>query len=160
MPTGMPSNQPRPAHSFEVYCERLAGQADPYLVVLDDKDNRIAELDDFGIRDNAFDGHTRNVSGIVNLTAKKKYKVLVQDRYKRGGPALSVRADDPQGGTRLLPRGDPLPEPGTGRHHRPPRRCSVPGRGDPQNGRLQRADHDHRRGSAEGIAAAPADENR
>ena len=74
------------AHSFEVYCERLAGQADPYLVVLDDKDNRIAELDDFGIRDNAFDGHTRDVSGIVNLTAKKKYKVLVQDRYKRGGP--------------------------------------------------------------------------
>jgi hypothetical protein len=73
-------------HSFEVYCERIAGQADPYLVVLDDKDNRIAELDDFGIRTNAFDGHTRDVSGIVNLTAKKKYKVLVQDRYKRGGP--------------------------------------------------------------------------
>src|SRR5579872_362257 len=74
------------AHSFEVYCERIAGQADPYLVVLDDKDNRIAELDDFGIRDSAFDGHTRDVSGIVNMTAKKKYKVLVQDRYKRGGP--------------------------------------------------------------------------
>jgi len=73
-------------YSFEVYCERLGGRADPYLVVLDDKDARIAELDDYGMRMNAFDGHTRDASGIVNLTAKKKYKVLVQDRYRRGGP--------------------------------------------------------------------------
>jgi hypothetical protein len=72
-------------YSFEVYCERIAGRADPYLVVLDDKDNRVAELDDFGPRDNAFDGHLRDPSGIVNLSAKKKYRVLVQDRYRRGG---------------------------------------------------------------------------
>jgi hypothetical protein len=73
-------------YSFEVYCERIAGQADPYLVVFDEKDNRIAELDDFGIRMNAFDGHIRDVSGTVSLSAKKKYRVLVQDRYRRGGP--------------------------------------------------------------------------
>jgi hypothetical protein len=73
-------------YSFEVYCERIAGRADPYLVVLDEKDHRVAELDDFGIRTNAFDGHIRDVSGTVNLTAKKKYLVLVQDRYRRGGP--------------------------------------------------------------------------
>ncbi len=73
-------------YSFEVYCERIAGRADAYLVVMDDKDNRIAELDDFGIRMNAFDGHLRDPSGSVNLTAKKKYRVLVQDRYRRGGP--------------------------------------------------------------------------
>ncbi|MBY0522101.1 MAG: PPC domain-containing protein [Gemmataceae bacterium] len=73
-------------HSFEVYCERIGGRADPYLVVFDDKDTRIAELDDFGIRTLAFDGLTRDASGVVNLTAKKKYKVLVQDRYRRGGP--------------------------------------------------------------------------
>jgi hypothetical protein len=73
-------------YSFEVYCERIAGQADPYLVVLDDKDNRIAELDDFGISTAAFAGNIRDCSGVVNLTAKKKYKVMVQDRYKRGGP--------------------------------------------------------------------------
>jgi Bacterial pre-peptidase C-terminal domain len=73
-------------YSCEVYCERIGGRADPYLVVFDDKDTRIAELDDFGIRSNAFDGHLRDASGMVNLTAKKKYKVLVQDRYKRGGP--------------------------------------------------------------------------
>jgi hypothetical protein len=72
-------------YSFEVYCERIAGRADPYLVVLDEKDSRVAELDDFGIRTNAFDGHLRDPSGMVNLTAKKKYRVLVQDRYRRGG---------------------------------------------------------------------------
>ncbi|HEX3149482.1 MAG TPA: PPC domain-containing protein [Gemmataceae bacterium] len=73
------------SYAFEVYCERIAGRADPYLVVLDDKDNRVTELDDFGPRDNAFDGHLRDVSGSVNLSAKKKYRVLVQDRYRRGG---------------------------------------------------------------------------
>jgi hypothetical protein len=73
-------------YAFEVYCERIAGRADPYLVVLDEKDSRVAELDDFGIRTNAFDGHIRDVSGTVSLSAKKKYRVLVQDRYRRGGP--------------------------------------------------------------------------
>jgi hypothetical protein len=72
-------------YSFDVYCERIAGRADPYLVVMDDKGNRVNELDDFGIRTNAFDGHIRDASGMVNLQGKKKYRVLVQDRYRRGG---------------------------------------------------------------------------
>jgi len=74
------------SYSFEVYCERIAGRADPYLVVFDDKDARIAELDDFGIATAAFSGNIRDCSGAVNLTAKKKYKVMAQDRYRRGGP--------------------------------------------------------------------------
>jgi hypothetical protein len=73
------------SYSFEVYCERIAGRADPYIVVVDEKDTRMAEFDDFGIRMNAFDGHLRDPSGTVNLNAKKKYRVLVQDRYRRGG---------------------------------------------------------------------------
>ncbi len=72
-------------YSFEVYCERLGGRADPYLVVMDDKGNRVNELDDYGHRINAFDGHLRDPSGMVNLSGKKKYRVLVQDRYRRGG---------------------------------------------------------------------------
>lgn len=72
-------------HAFEVYCERIAGRADPYLVVTDDKGQRITELDDFGHRIKAFDGHLRDPSGTVNLTAKRRYRVLVQDRYRRGG---------------------------------------------------------------------------
>jgi hypothetical protein len=73
------------AYAFEVYCERIGGWADPYLVVMDDKGNRVAELDDFGQRMNAFDGHLRDPSGTVNLSGKRKYRVLVQDRYRRGG---------------------------------------------------------------------------
>jgi hypothetical protein len=72
-------------YAFEVYCERIGGRADPYLVVADTKGTRLAELDDFGHRINAFDGHLRDPSGLVNLSAKTKYRVLVQDRYRRGG---------------------------------------------------------------------------
>jgi hypothetical protein len=86
-------------YSFEVYCERIAGRADPYLVVLDEKDNRVAELDDFGARMNAFDGHLRDPQGTANLSAKKKYRVLVQDRYRRGGAhyqyVLTIRKATP-----------------------------------------------------------------
>ncbi|WP_254508314.1 PPC domain-containing protein [Anatilimnocola floriformis] len=74
------------AYTVEVYCERIAGQADPYVVFVDEKGNRFQQFDDFGIRTNAFDGHIRDCSGVVNLTAKQKYKVLVQDVYRRGGP--------------------------------------------------------------------------
>ncbi len=72
-------------YGFDVYCERINGRADAYLVVVDDKGNRINELDDFGHRINAFDGHLRDPSGMVNLAEKRKYRVLVQDRYRRGG---------------------------------------------------------------------------
>jgi hypothetical protein len=82
-------------YALEVYCERIAGQADPYVVLVDEKGNRFQEFDDFGIRTNAFDGHIRDCSGTVNLSAKQKYKLLVQDRYRRGGPryqyVLSLR---------------------------------------------------------------------
>ena len=86
-------------YGFEVYCERIAGCADPYLVVVDDQGNRINELDDYGHRINAFDGHLRDPSGSVNLNEKRKYKVLVQDRYQRGGAryqyVLSIRKPQP-----------------------------------------------------------------
>ena len=72
-------------YGFDVYCERINGHADPYLVVVDDQGNRINELDDFGHRINAFDGHLRDPAGMINLTEKRKYRVLVQDRYRRGG---------------------------------------------------------------------------
>jgi hypothetical protein len=72
-------------YAFEVYCERIGGRADPYLVIADTKGTRVAEMDDFGHRINAFDGHLRDPSGLVNLAAKTKYRVLVQDRYRRGG---------------------------------------------------------------------------
>ena len=86
-------------HYFEVYSERIAGRADPYLVVTDDKGNRVVELDDFGHRMLAFDGHLRDPVGTASLSKGKKYRVLVQDRYRRGGAryqyVLAVRAPRP-----------------------------------------------------------------
>jgi hypothetical protein len=72
-------------YAVEVYCERIGGRADPYVVVADTKGARVAELDDFGHRINAFDGHLRDPSGLVNLGGKTRYRLLVQDRYRRGG---------------------------------------------------------------------------
>jgi hypothetical protein len=84
---------------FEVFSERIAGGADPYLVVLDDKDNTVAELDDYGHRIQAFDGHLRDPYGSANLEAKRTYRVLVQDRYSRGGAryqyVLAIRRPNP-----------------------------------------------------------------
>lgn len=86
-------------HYVEVYSERIAGQADPYVSVLDEKGNRVGDLDDFGHRMNAFDGHLRDPSGSINLQQKKKYRILVQDRYQRGGPrfqyVLTIRRPEP-----------------------------------------------------------------
>lgn len=86
-------------YAVEVYSERIAVQADPFVVVNDDSGNRIAEFDDFGPRINAFDGHLRDPEGSVNLSKGKTYRVLVQDRYGRGGPrfqyVLAIRRPVP-----------------------------------------------------------------
>lgn len=71
-------------YAFTAYCERLAGRADPYLLVLDAEGKEIGDFDDYGSRQGAFDGHGRDPFGMVNLTEKKTYFVLVKDRYSRG----------------------------------------------------------------------------
>lgn len=73
-------------YAFEVYSERIGGQADPYVGVYDDQGNSQGEQDDYGPRVNAFDGHIRDPFGAFNLQAKRKYQIVVQDRYSRGGP--------------------------------------------------------------------------
>ncbi|MGE0608477.1 MAG: PPC domain-containing protein [Pirellulales bacterium] len=87
------------AYAVEVFSERLAGRADPYIVIVDDKGNRVVELDDFGPRINAFDGHLRDPSGVANLAKDRQYFAMVQDRYGRGGPryqyVLSLRRPVP-----------------------------------------------------------------
>jgi hypothetical protein len=104
-------NQPRDADWFEVtvpengqyavevYCERLCGRADPVVVAFDEKRNRLGEFDDFGHRVNAFDGHLRDPVGMFSFNKDQKYRLLVQERYGRGGPryqyVLAVRKPQP-----------------------------------------------------------------
>ena len=86
-------------YGFEVYCERIAGRADPFLSVTDEKGNPIGMIDDYGHRIGSFDGHLRDPSGSINLQPKTKYRVLVKDTYNRGGAryqyVLSVRKPQP-----------------------------------------------------------------
>jgi hypothetical protein len=72
-------------YGFDVYCERIAGRADPYLAVTDEKGALIGALDDFGHRIGSFDGHLRDPSGMINLAARTRYRVMVKDTYQRGG---------------------------------------------------------------------------
>jgi hypothetical protein len=100
-------------YSFEVYSERIAGQADPYVGVYDDKDNSIGEHDDFGPRVNAFDGHIRDPIGNFNLQEKRAYRVVVQDRYGRGGQryqyVLTIRKPVPDFDIALIHAENPGP---------------------------------------------------
>lgn len=100
-------------YGVDVYCERLGGRADPYVAIVDDQGNRVTELDDYGHRVNAFDGHLRDPSGSVNLAANRKYRLLVQDRYRRGGSryqyVLSVRPPRPDFFVAAIHRQNPGP---------------------------------------------------
>jgi hypothetical protein len=100
-------------YAVEVYAERLAAQADPYVVVLDDQGNRVSEFDDYGHRINAFDGHLRDPVGSVNVQKDKKYRLLVQDRYQRGGPrfqyVLTIRKVVPEAFVAVIHRENPTP---------------------------------------------------
>jgi len=73
------------SYEIQVFSERIAGQADPYVALVDEGGNRVQEFDDFGHRIAAFDGHLRDPVGMVNLAKGKTYRLLVQDRYGRGG---------------------------------------------------------------------------
>jgi hypothetical protein len=99
--------------AVEVYAERLSAQADPYVVVLDEQNNRVSEFDDYGHRINAFDGHLRDPVGNVNLQSGKKYRLLVQDRYQRGGPrfqyVLTIRKSQPEAFVGVIHRENPTP---------------------------------------------------
>ena len=86
-------------YAVEVFCERISGRADPVVVAFDEKKNRVGEFDDFGHRQNAFDGHLRDPVGMLSLNKDQKYRLLVQERYGRGGPryqyVLSLRKPQP-----------------------------------------------------------------
>ncbi len=74
--------------AFEVFCERIAGRADPFLIVRDEQGGTVVEGDDYGHQMNAFVGHLRDPVVVADLKPQQKYRVLVGDRYGRGGARL------------------------------------------------------------------------
>ncbi len=79
----------------------------------DEQGKRLFEMDDFGPRMNAFDGHLRDPSGVANLQGKRRYRVLVQDRYQRGGArfqyVLTVRKATPDFQVSVIHQQNPGP---------------------------------------------------
>lgn len=72
-------------YAFDVFAESLGCPTDPYFVLTNEKGERMNEFDDYGHRANAFDGHLRDPAGQFGLEKGKKYRIMVQDRYRRGG---------------------------------------------------------------------------
>lgn len=87
------------AYYVDVYAERLGARADPFVAVYDKDGNVVSELDDYGHRVRALDGHLRDPYGQINLHKDKPYFLLIQDRYSRGGAryqyVLSVTGAEP-----------------------------------------------------------------
>lgn len=86
-------------YTLQVYCERLGGRADPYVVVQDEKGSQVAELDDSGFSQGNTDGRNRDPIGAVDLQAKRSYRIMVKDLHGRGGArcqyVLSLRLAEP-----------------------------------------------------------------
>jgi hypothetical protein len=85
--------------SVEAFGERLERPGDLFLLITDDKGNDLAQLDDHGPSVNALALFNRDPSGTFTAPRKGSYRVLVQDRYRQGGPrhtyALRIAKPEP-----------------------------------------------------------------
>jgi hypothetical protein len=70
----------------DLLCERLDLPGDPYVLIQDDKGNELTQLDDHGINFNALAQYNRDPVGTFTAPATGTYRLLVQDRYRQGGP--------------------------------------------------------------------------
>jgi hypothetical protein len=87
------------AIDVDLYCERLGLPGDPFVIVTDAKGKELAAFDDHGINVNALAQFNRDPVGSFTAPAEGDYRLLVQERYNRGGPrflyALSVGKPEP-----------------------------------------------------------------
>ena len=71
---------------IDLLCERLDLPGDPFIIITDAKGNEVGQFDDHGISFNALALYNRDPFGVFRAPAKGAYYVLVQDRYRQGGP--------------------------------------------------------------------------
>jgi hypothetical protein len=85
--------------AINVLCERIQSQGDPFIVIIDDKNNELTSLDDHGINFNALAQNNRDPQGTWTAPRDGKYRLLIQDRYQRGGArfvyALEIKKPEP-----------------------------------------------------------------
>jgi hypothetical protein len=74
------------AIELDLFCERLEMVGDPFLLITDGKGNELASFDDHGINFNALAQFNRDPVGVFRAPANGTYRLMVQERYRRGGP--------------------------------------------------------------------------
>jgi hypothetical protein len=75
--------------AVDLFCERLGLPGDPFVLVTDAKGNELAQFDDHGISFNALALYNRDPHGTFRAPAAGTYRLLVQDRYRQGGPRFA-----------------------------------------------------------------------
>jgi hypothetical protein len=96
-----------------LFCERLRMPGDPFVIVTDAAGKELAALDDFGINHIHLSQFNRDPVGTFKAPANGNYRLLVQERYNRGGPrfvyALQVGKPEPDFFPVAFPETNPDP---------------------------------------------------
>ena len=106
--------------SFDVLCERLQSQGDLYGVLFDDKGKEIdLNLDDHGPLFNALAQYNRDPQNTWTVPRDGRYRLLIQDRFQRGGPrftyALQIGKAEPDFSPVVFHATNPEPTPSCAR---------------------------------------------
>jgi hypothetical protein len=73
-------------YAVDLLCERLDFPGDPFVIFFDAKGNELTSFDDHGINFNSLAQFNRDPIGTFRTPANGTYRVLVQERYGKGGP--------------------------------------------------------------------------
>jgi hypothetical protein len=73
-------------YAVDLLCERLDLPGDPFVIFFDAKGNELTSFDDHGINFNSLAQFNRDPIGTFRAPANGSFRVLVQERYGKGGP--------------------------------------------------------------------------
>jgi hypothetical protein len=72
--------------AVDLLCERLDFPGDPFVIFFDAKGNELTSFDDHGVNFNSLAQFNRDPIGTFRAPSNGTYRVLVQERYGKGGP--------------------------------------------------------------------------
>lgn len=72
--------------AIDLLCERMEMPGDPFVIISDAKGNELATFDDHGINLNSLAQFNRDPIGTFTAPANGAFRLMVQDRYRNGGP--------------------------------------------------------------------------
>jgi hypothetical protein len=83
---------------LQCWCERLEMPGDPFLIITDAQGKELTAFDDHGINFNALSQFNRDPVGTFTAPAEGTYRLLVQERFNRGGPRFGyvIRIGKPE----------------------------------------------------------------